>query len=520
LSTRAVQVLVVLVPTGEYRGPVNPITPLPMLILLFLQNPICEVEAVLKLMLCLLQSEYGHQVIGHFGVARIKKEVNKVKVHLDDDDHLDMFNQIFEVLAKHRVTEVSDTSLIEKFSNMKMTGSGGQTSVAFLDQDLVECWEIPEIVDRNNVKTLHKSLSEEENSSESYDNALSYLKTALMDWPGEFFLQPPYIFKTVLNNLASAEPPVGTKQIQLLQALTLSLQGSKRARQQAGTYKWQSPANVDETPRVQVSLNRYLKDTFFAAIGFIKHHENIDQETLYESYRLMFELTNLLLLIKTPDLTAVHEILVELGYLVKMFRQSWLANAQQQHQQSHFVRTQYLVVLYLIASLFQNARLETDHLQTSKIFPYQPDFDAAAFASMATSRHAADHVWLNELYIAVLDFPLRDSHTELYKTILACIEQELSVNKKMVTILHARDVILPAINVLRQPHTITDEELIYEGMRAIDTVYLHQSLGMARRLFEAITNLLGEFGGNSELRSCGESLYLRLLSTKLPKMKR
>jgi hypothetical protein len=205
----------------------------------------------------------------------------------------------------------------------------------------------------------------------------------------------------------------------------------------------------------------------------------------------MFELVNLLLLIESPDMSAINDILVELGYLVKMFRQSWLSNAQHQHQ-SHFVRTQYLVVLYLISLICENSKLDVDKMETSignKIFPHQPDYDPVAFESMTggTIDKQQDRMWLNELYIAVLDFPLKDSHQQLYKIILACIEKELSVNQKMVAILHARDVLLPAINILREPHLVSDEELIYEGMRAIDTLHLHQSCEMVKRLFQAIT---------------------------------
>jgi hypothetical protein len=68
------------------------------------------------------------------------------------------------------------------------------------------------------------------------------------------------------------------KQLQILQSLTLSLQGSKRTRQQATTYKWKNEQDVDPMQQhKQISLNKYFNDTFLAAINYIKLREHIDQ---------------------------------------------------------------------------------------------------------------------------------------------------------------------------------------------------------------------------------------------------
>jgi hypothetical protein len=97
-------------------------------------------------------------------------------------------------------TSSVESSLCSKFSNIHLvTNDNSNTStlkgIAFNSEDLVDCWEIPEIVDKNNLLTLHTSLVEDVGKVEDYGRALNYLQTAVVDWPAEFFLQPPYICK-------------------------------------------------------------------------------------------------------------------------------------------------------------------------------------------------------------------------------------------------------------------------------------------------------------------------------------
>lgn len=60
-------------------------------------------------------------------------------------------------------------------------------------QHYEEPWQQPVASDMNSLKLLKSSLRADSEQA-NIQHALQFLDTAINDFPGEYFLQPPYIF--------------------------------------------------------------------------------------------------------------------------------------------------------------------------------------------------------------------------------------------------------------------------------------------------------------------------------------
>lgn len=62
--------------------------------------------------------------------------------------------------------------------------------------DYIVPWEIPGPSDLNSLNLLKSSLRLDADIKDIL-HAISFLKTAIVDFPAEYFLQPPYIFQVI-----------------------------------------------------------------------------------------------------------------------------------------------------------------------------------------------------------------------------------------------------------------------------------------------------------------------------------
>lgn len=78
-----------------------------------------------------------------------------------------------------------------------MTASADNCNIRiFRYLDYILPWEIPGPADLSSLNLLKSSLRVDADINDVI-HAISFLKTAIVDFPAEYFLQPPYIFQVM-----------------------------------------------------------------------------------------------------------------------------------------------------------------------------------------------------------------------------------------------------------------------------------------------------------------------------------
>lgn len=73
--------------------------------------------------------------------------------------------------------------------------------------------------------------------------------------------------------------------------------------------------------------------------------------------------------------------------------------------------------------------------------------------------------------------------------------------------------------MLRDPEKFSDEEWVLIGMNALQTLKIHKSSGLVKRLMKTLINCGPLLEGNLEFRHAAEQLLLKLLATNIPQLK-
>lgn len=84
--------------------------------------------------------------------------------------------------------------------------------------------------------------------------------------------------------------------------------------------------------------------------------------------------------------------------------------------------------------------------------------------------------------------------------------------RKLQVLLGADEILAPAVAILRQPSAMSNEELVMNGLHAIDSLHLHCLISLVKLLVRAVGKCHDCFEGNHKLRDAAEKLILRLLS--------
>ncbi|KAL9703786.1 hypothetical protein quinque_007304 [Culex quinquefasciatus] len=500
--------------------------------------PLCEEAAVLELMSLLLTSHHGLEIVNHFTASRLVKELGKVKYLIGAKPDLsELVDNVIQQVQSFKAVERgprSDpaASIAESLASLKiecvdLTDSPRQsvsphvpTGSAYPPQGrslnyFVRCWEIPLPSDGQILKGLSESLHVDGDEKE-IARALNFLVPSINDYPPEFFLQPPYIFHSLMK-LLDARRVSMSDTIELFHRLAIAVQKRIKALQLTSMYTYQDPKSecAQESQVVQISVPAFVHELFLVGINCLK--EVSDQLDLQETNKTFNLFHDLIALASSEPLESCQyrEIRHELGYLVKHFRQCWESNSG-----CFATRTKYLVTVNIFSKFLQlstDDESPTTELNANKTcFPHKPHYNPAEFETMNSTNHRklleeTDQSWLHELQIAALDYPARHIYPSIYEPVL---EQALkcSDSRRLQVILGADELLEPAVRILRQPTALTDEELIFVGLEAIDTLHLHRSVAMVKLLVKAVGKCQIYFEGNLKLRDAAEKLVLRLLS--------
>ncbi|XP_055535031.1 protein rotatin homolog [Wyeomyia smithii] len=499
----------------------------------FANVPLCEEATVLELLSLLLMSQYRRDIVNHFSSGRLVKEFGKIKYLIGSNPELaNMVDSVVKLVnnsnSTYHQTNSNVESLAESMSSIKidcidLTGSPRQSEspnpemlAAQNPSYFTKYWETPLPSDAKIFKNLNESLQPGRDGKD-IRHALDYLIPSINEYPPEFFLQPPYIFHNLVKLIEARNISIRAG-VEIFHRLTVSLQKRLKSLRLTSMYTYRDPKqqNPEEGRAVQISVPAVIYELYRLGIGCLKDvSDDVDLQDSNKIFNLFHELLEFGSTIALEK-NQFNEIRHELGYLTKHFRHSWESNPK-----CFAARTKYLVTIDIFSRFLHvfslNSRDELDVPATNDdtCFPNKLSYNPAAFETINSTNHrlvleAGDQNWLHELQIAALDYPMKHIYPSVYEPLL---EQVLKFeNHKLQILLGADEMFAPAVSVLRQPTVLSDEELIFIGLEAIDTLHLHRSTELVKLMVRAVGNCQHYFDGNSKLRETAEKLILRLLA--------
>lgn len=419
-------------------------------------------------------------------------------------EHKNLADEIFE-LIKTINSQILENESLQNINVIDLETIDLTTIEEALDEctdyDFIKCWDTPSPVELKSINEVKIALDPEA-ESENLSHALLFVKAGIKDYPAEYFLQPPFLYRSILKLLES--PNIENREIlRVLTDLTKSLQRRVIFRQVAKSYTWNK--NDDVSQYNQLKISKFCSENILKILNLMK--EMSCEENLYEMTQCFSLISELICLTRENKLQSdvINVILTELGSFAHYFRKSSIEFAN---------RSQYITSLNLIGEL-----LETSNYFNRKkreIGKYNPiDFQSDCQESLD------DKNWMHELQIALVDYPLMKIYPVIYDQIVKSVQiLKSSETYQITTLLNCNKDLEIVTGILRQSTKYSDYDLIMNGSVCVDTMGLHQSAELIKLLFNAITNLVPEFDGNSKLKEAGESLLLRLLSSSKNELKR
>ncbi|KAJ6648599.1 Protein rotatin like [Pseudolycoriella hygida] len=169
-------------------------------------KPRREETCVLNLIHEILKGDQRDDTIYTFGLKKLQEKLSTIDQGLETGPQKDVMRKILLSLSSHEhVKDLTDTltntSLDEKsnfsMSSVQVDDLNIDSANALEYLDYVVPWDIPDPSDLNSLNLLKSSLRLDADMKDIM-HAVSFLKTAIVDFPAEYFLQPPYIFQVIL----------------------------------------------------------------------------------------------------------------------------------------------------------------------------------------------------------------------------------------------------------------------------------------------------------------------------------
>uniref|UniRef100_A0A182QXR5 Rotatin N-terminal domain-containing protein n=1 Tax=Anopheles farauti TaxID=69004 RepID=A0A182QXR5_9DIPT len=508
----------------------------------FANSPMCEEFTVLELLLLLLESKYGKEIVKFYTPDRITKELIKIRNLIGSNIKCDQLasnvvKQVFRM--KHGQIESSMASgtvnsIADSLGAMKLDGSevsNGDEAISVIDlfvarwdgdtRFFTECWEVPDKSVMGVFERLNESLFDEANP-DNFHRAINYVIPYTKDYPPEFFLQPPYIGLSLLQLIQRRRIEV-RKGFSMLLYLMESFRRRMRQRMLTVTYM---PVKADRR-RTQLSIGGFVYEMFQLGIEQLKELSGDCDKMAANMILIVLSQTTTILMSehfseqqKIPP-SRFGELCRDLGYLVKHYRQEWESDSKRA-----FARTRYRITMQIMLDFVRLWQKEPEVEPELDAAGYQPQGQAGVgamasynpgdFATLNTTAHRkaleqADSTWRDECKLALLDYPLKLACPEMYEHLCTHVGKE---NERLLLALtQMRDKMFHAVLLLRDGTSkLTDVALLTNGMAAMTMLCFHRSSGIVRSILKAVENCAGLITEDGPLWDIIEAITVRLLA--------
>lgn len=456
------------------------------------------------------QEPNANETIAVLGREKILKDLNKIEKLLGTGEartDLQHARALVQSLspAINPVTAADSTASITSKSSSTSTPISLSLSAAFADVHLnddellqtarlsyEDAWQQPAISDLQSMRLLNTALRDVD-AAAAFEHAVQFMSNACTDWPGEYFLQPPYIVLNLQSLLGRTNVRAHLAEI-VRQCTNVTRAVRKRLLQTqlTDTRVVASESLMQRTEsRTQITVPAFVGESLRCALDHLKGLIDLPAtDAAQPEINLTFAW--LVALLDIAELESGHcagrlneQLLADVGYLLRYFREKRNGNATADGSAA-FDRRMYIQLL---------------------------DFMCRWISIMPAHRDTAG-VCSDEMQLAVLDYPLRLHLADLCSEVQAIVESSPSYDAEQTSVLLAAGTLLrPAIVMLTTiEDNAVDDPLLATSLAAIDTLSLHRSLPLVKRIFALIQRAQPRFESNAALRQNAEQLLVRLLA--------
>ncbi|XP_075148299.1 rotatin homolog anastral spindle 3 [Haematobia irritans] len=240
-------------------------------------TPIRAPMKTLNLLKRLLLSEhYGEKVIKRMGAERLRKEFRKIKLLLEHQtQELLVLKEIMDVLKKYEtcnVVESKDTTdNLEELmrATERLSVQCEKEPDDYNLQDYEMPWSTPGNSDYTSMKFLVEILKNPMSKPIELQHALQHLHLTMKDYPAEYMLQAPHIYRSLLDlfeaehRKENAQCPIDMTALALNEFLDI-LRLRLEYRKKSYNYPYNPSTTSDnDLPRpCQLKVNKALSDLF------------------------------------------------------------------------------------------------------------------------------------------------------------------------------------------------------------------------------------------------------------------
>lgn len=319
---------------------------------------------------------------------------------------IDNFSQF---LNKFEVDTVLPSILSQKLSLHEQP----KLTLDFPETDYVNRWSLPPLADMREMQNLKMGLVDQRDVPEMV-HALTFLHKSVKNLPAEFFLQPPYLYKNLLDCLLVEAFEKAA--LNVLLDLTKSLQARMKMRTLTRTCEVFVENDDDlATVRCQLSVPAFcyhlIKQVMRALTDLEDHSCQVRLNAFFE---LMSSVVNVLKSCKGSSENST--ILREMAFVTKFYRKNF-----QSTKDDFRCRVNYFAVLQMIATLAAvRAKKERD------------------VEIIASNEEERNPIWRDELEISLMDFSFREAMPDVYGQIYRICNAE--DNARLVHLVHAAEV--------------------------------------------------------------------------------
>lgn len=272
-------------------------------------TPIRSQLKVLKLLKSLLQSEsLGDKIIQKMGADRLRKECRKIKILLEkQNEDLQVVQEIIDFLktCEHNRLENKEGEEVEDLMRATKRLSlqyeqikGREEEEVYSLDDYEVPWSSPTISDYNALKLMADILKNPSSTNLELKHALQHLQLTMKDYPAEYMLQTPHIFRNLLQVFTKQQgtglsPEVtATTLYEFLHVLELRLKFRKKTL----NFPY-ATSNIDDSAMIkpsQLRVDKALTQIFVSCIAYWEENSN-DSIMMWE---IIYKILNLHILIK------------------------------------------------------------------------------------------------------------------------------------------------------------------------------------------------------------------------------
>lgn len=166
--------------------------------------PVQEPEKVLNLLKSILESsKYGSKAIEKLGAERIVKELRKIQSLYDRHSVEYKIVSKMKEFLKHHITPSKKNEIEKDSEDMEeLIQCANNMQIAekeYNSADYEISWTRPSSSDYTSMKFLSDILINKFASTMEIENAIQHLQLTMDDYPPEYFLQAPHIFRNLLQ---------------------------------------------------------------------------------------------------------------------------------------------------------------------------------------------------------------------------------------------------------------------------------------------------------------------------------